>query len=189
MHRISRASPLSRLFAVCLISLLAGPLPLASMAQQAPPAQPLPNAPAPAAQAAHNQQDFRAPSLPLLSGAREGTDAAPSASVTQSETAMVQPPVDAVPEGWSSSLAQQAPATQDADQQQQSQPQKPVGTAVGPATRPTGIAGARPAGAAIAPAKQRRVHAFFFRVAIIAAALGATGAVIGLSQQSPSRPQ
>jgi cytoskeletal protein RodZ len=188
MHRISRAFPLSRLVAVCLISLLAGPLPLAATAQQAP-AQPLPNAPAPANGAAQNQQDSHAPSLRLVSGARAGTDAGSSASVAQSETAMAQPPADAALEGWSSSLAQQAPSAQDADQQQQSQPQKPVGTAVGPVTRPAGIAGARPAGAAIAAAKQRRVHALFIRVAIIVAALGATGAVIGLSQQSPSRPQ
>lgn len=159
MHRISRAFPLSRLVAVCLSVFMAVPMPLAISAQQAPPAPQLPEAPAPA-------------NRPV-----------------PSETAMAQPPAVAVPDGWSSSLAQQAPAAQDADQQQQNQPQKPVGTAVGPVTQPTGIAGARPAGAAIAAAKQRRVHAFYIRVAIIVAAAAATGAVIGLSQQSPSRPQ
>lgn len=86
----------------------------------------------------------------------------------------------------SSSLAQQAPAAQDADQQ--NPPQQPVGTAAAPIAKPSGVAGARPAGAAIAPAKQRRVKAFFFRTAIIIAAAGATGAVIGLSKASPSRP-
>ena len=100
---------------------------------------------------------------------------------------MAQPPAAPVPEGWSSSQAQQAPATQDADQQ--NQPQKPVGTAAGPVTRPAGVAGARPSGAAIAPAKQRRVHAFYFRVGIIVAAAAATGAVIALSHASPGRPQ
>lgn len=89
----------------------------------------------------------------------------------------------------SSGAAQQAPAAQDADQNQQGQPQKPVGTAAGPVTRPSGIAGARPSGAAIAPAKQRRVKAFFIRASIILAAAGATGAVIALSHGSPSRPQ
>jgi len=157
MH-ISRAVLSSRLVAVSLSALLAVPLPLAAAAQQAPPAQQLPDAPAPSNQAA------------------------------KSETAMAQPPAAPVPEGWSSSQAQQLPATQDADQQQD-QAQKPVGTAAGPVTRPTGIAGARPSGAAIAPAKQRRVHALFIRVSIIVAAAGATGAVIGLSRSSPSRPQ
>ncbi len=132
-------------------------VPIAATAQQSSPAQQLPDAPAPASQAA------------------------------QSQTAMAQPPAAPAPQGWSSSQAQQAPATQDADQQ--NQPQKPVGTAVGPVTRPAGVAGARPSGAAIAPAKQRRVHAFYFRVGIIVAAAVATGAVIALSHASPGRPQ
>jgi hypothetical protein len=124
----------------------------------------------------------QAPTAPQLPDAP-----APSRQLVNSETAMAQPPA-AVPEGWSSSQAQQAPATQDADRQQ-NQVQKPVGTAVGPVTQPTGVAGARPSGAAIAPAKQRRVHAFYIRAAIIVAALGATGAVIALSHSSSSRPQ
>lgn len=90
-------------------------------------------------------------------------------------------------QGESSSLQQQAPGTQDADQQ--NPPQKPVGTAVAPISKPTGVAGARPAGAAIAAAKQRRVKAIFIRASIIIAAAGATGAVIALSKGSPSRPQ
>ena len=135
MQLISRTTPLSRLVAVCLSALIAVPLPLAAGAQQAQPAQQLPDAPTPP-------------------------------SHTNSETAMAKPPATPVPEGWSSSQAQQAPDTQDADQQQPAQPQKPVGTAAAPVTRPTGIAGARPSGAAIAPAKQRRVHAIFIRVAL-----------------------
>lgn len=67
--------------------------------------------------------------------------------------------------------------------------QNPVGTAVAPYTRPTGVAGSRPAGAAIAPAKQRRVKAIFIRVGLIVAAAAAAGAVIGLSKGSPSHPQ
>jgi hypothetical protein len=130
--------------------------------------------------------------LPISAAAQQPTPApqlpdapAPSCQLVNSETAMAQPPAA---DGSSSIQAQQAPAAQDADQQQ-NQPQKPVGTAVGPATQPTGVAGARPSGAAIAPAKQRRVHAFYIRVAIIVAALGATGAVIALSHASSSRPQ
>ena len=161
MHRIFRAFPLSRLVAVCLSALIAVPLPLAAAAQQAPSAQQLPDAPARANQSA------------------------------KSETAIATPPPAPAPEGWSSSLAQQAPALQDRsqDQDQQNQPQKPVGTAAGPVTNPTGVAGARPAGAAIAPGRQRRVKALFIRIGIIVAAAAATGAVIGLSKGSPSRPQ
>jgi hypothetical protein len=67
--------------------------------------------------------------------------------------------------------------------------QNPVGTAAAPLTRPSGIAGSRPAGAAIAPAKQKRVKAIFIRVALIVAGAAAAGAVIGLSKGSPSHPQ
>jgi hypothetical protein len=67
--------------------------------------------------------------------------------------------------------------------------QNPVGTAAGPSTRPTGVAGSRPAGAAIAPSKQKRVKAIYIRVALIVAGAAAAGAVIGLSKGSPSHPQ
>lgn len=161
MNRILKTFPCGRPMALCLAVILASPL---SFAAAAPPQQ-LPDAPAPQAR-------------PAASDATSHT--------AQSETAMAEPPLAPYE---SSSLAQQAPAAQDADQNQQGQPQKPVGTAAGPITRPTGIAGARPSGAAIAPAKQRRVKAFFIRASIILAAAGATGAVIALSHASPSRPQ
>jgi hypothetical protein len=67
--------------------------------------------------------------------------------------------------------------------------QNPVGTAAAPLTRPTGVAGSRPAGAAIAPAKQKRVKAIFIRIGLIVAGAAAAGAVIGLSKGSPSHPQ
>jgi hypothetical protein len=72
---------------------------------------------------------------------------------------------------------------------QQPNAQQPVGTAAGPATRPTGVAGSRPSGAAIAPAKQRHVKAIVIRIGLIVAGAAAAGAVIGLSKESPSRPQ
>ena len=82
------------------------------------------------------------------------------------------------------------------DQNQQSPPPqqsgeepKPVGTAVAPYVKPSGIAASRPAGAAIAPAKQRRSHAFVIKVALIAGAAAAGGAVVALSAGSRSRPQ
>jgi hypothetical protein len=67
--------------------------------------------------------------------------------------------------------------------------QNPVGTAAAPLTRPTGVAGSRPSGAAIAPAKQKRAMAIFIRVGLIVAGAAAAGAVIGLSKGSPSHPQ
>jgi len=68
-------------------------------------------------------------------------------------------------------------------------PQQPVGTAAAPYEKPTGVAGSRPAGAVIAPAKQRRVRAIVIKVGIVLAAGAAVGAVIGLSKASHSQPQ
>jgi hypothetical protein len=66
--------------------------------------------------------------------------------------------------------------------------QKPVGTAAGPYTKPTGVAGSRPAGAAIAPAKQKRKKALMIRVGLIVGGAVAVGTVAGLSMASSSRP-
>jgi hypothetical protein len=66
--------------------------------------------------------------------------------------------------------------------------QQPVGTAAGPYTKPTGVAGSRPSGAAIAPAKQKRVKSILIRVGLIVGGAAAVGAVVGLSKGSSSRP-
>jgi cytoskeletal protein RodZ len=84
--------------------------------------------------------------------------------------------------------AQQAPAQQP-PAQQPATPQQPVGTAAAPYEKPTGVPGSKPAGAAIAPAKQRRVRAIVIRVGIVLAAGAAVGAVVGLSKATHSAPQ
>jgi hypothetical protein len=65
---------------------------------------------------------------------------------------------------------------------------KPVGTAAAPYERTTGVAASRPAGAAIAPAKQRRVRTILISLGVIAGAGIAVGSVAALSHGSPSRP-
>ena len=77
----------------------------------------------------------------------------------------------------------QAPPAQD-----QQNGNKPVGTAAAPFEKPVGVAAARPAGAAIAPAKQRRVRSFLIRTSVVIGAAVAVGTVIGLSEASPSKP-
>ncbi len=66
--------------------------------------------------------------------------------------------------------------------------QQPVGTAAGPYTKPTGVAGSRPAGAAIAASKQKRKKAILIRVGLIVGGAVAVGTVAGLSMASSSRP-
>ena len=76
----------------------------------------------------------------------------------------------------------QAPATQD------QKLQHPVGTAAAEAPKVSGITAAQPAGVAIAPAKQRRVRTIVLKVGAIIGAGAAIGAVIALSEATPSKP-
>lgn len=66
---------------------------------------------------------------------------------------------------------------------------RPVGTAVAPAEPVTGVAGAKPVGAAIAPGKQRRARSILIRVGVIVGGAVAVGTVVALSRSSPSRPK
>ena len=82
----------------------------------------------------------------------------------------------------------QAPSPQAESASQQNANPAPVGTAVAPYIKPNGAPASRPAGAAIAPAKQRRVRSWAIRVGLLAGAAIAIGAVTAASMGSPSRP-
>lgn len=64
-----------------------------------------------------------------------------------------------------------------------------VGTAAAPAETNAGVAASRPAGAVIAPAKQRRVRAILIKVSILVGAGVAVGTVAALSHGSASQPR
>lgn len=66
---------------------------------------------------------------------------------------------------------------------------KPVGTAAAPPESTVGITASRPAGAVIAPAKQRRARAILVRVGLIVGAGVALGTVLALTHATPSQPQ
>lgn len=80
-------------------------------------------------------------------------------------------------------------ATQSPNGKPWNTPLQPVGTAAAPYEKSLGVTAARPAGAAIAPAKQRRVRIIFVRVALIVGAGVAIGTVMALSHASPSHAQ
>jgi hypothetical protein len=61
------------------------------------------------------------------------------------------------------------------------------GTAAAQTEKPSGNAASRPAGAAIAPPKQRQVRSFLVKFGLIAGAGVALGTVYALSESSPSR--
>ena len=144
----------------------------------------------------------------LLAQPFQGVSQEPAVSSSQpspaqnSEVSRVQPPdeLPSAPEPQAPSQPQQQTQQQTQPQQSQTQPQQgqpaqkpdngqqPVGTAAAPLEKPTGVSGSRPAGAAIAPAKQRRVRAIVISLAVVLAGAGAIGAVAGMSKASHSQP-
>lgn len=108
------------------------------------------------------------------------------AATGQSQPAQPSAPAKAVPSpsstiGGDSQLA--------VPEQQQNNSARPVGTAAAPYEKATGVPASRPAGAVIAPAKQRRVRSFLIKVGVILGAAVAVGTVVALTKGSPSRPQ
>jgi hypothetical protein len=80
-------------------------------------------------------------------------------------------------------------STQPSPNPQQNSTQEPVGTAAAQFVMTTGVAASKPAGAAIAPAKQRRARSILIKVGVIVGAGVAVGTVAALSSASPSRPR
>lgn len=81
-------------------------------------------------------------------------------------------------------MQQNAPAPQ-----QQAPTPAPVGTAAAPDEQPSGVAASKPSGAAIAPAKQKRIRTYAVRTALVVGAAVAIGVVVGASLASPARAQ
>ena len=119
--------------------------------------------------------------LPDSPGAAQAADqsqqtaASPSAAGNQQGTGNQQ-----------STGTQQGTGSQSTSDQRSGTP--PVGTAAAPYVEPGGVAASRPAGAAIAPAKQRRTRSFAIKVGLLVGAGIAIGVVTAVSLSSPSRP-
>jgi len=109
-----------------------------------------------------------------------------SADTSQADAAYPDSPNPARPQA--ADQTGQAGTPQSSPEQPQNASPKPVGTAVAPYEKTTGVAASRPAGAVIAAAKQRRARSFVIRVAVVVGAAVAVGTVVALSHASPSRP-
>jgi hypothetical protein len=83
--------------------------------------------------------------------------------------------------------SQQTAAPQNSQTKQEDSTPVPVGTAAAPYEK-SGVPASQPAGAAIAPAKQRRIHSFAIRIALVVGAAVAVGVVAAASLSSSSRP-
>jgi hypothetical protein len=112
-----------------------------------------------------------------LAGGQQATSAAGQTQPAAQTNPSVSPgsaPVGAQPNNATQNAPQNAP--------------EPVGTAVAPYEKTVGVPSSRPAGAVIAPAKQRRAHSLLIKVALIAGGAAAIGTIVALSKASPSRP-
>jgi hypothetical protein len=137
--------------------------------------------------------DAATPSLPLAPSAialqAQAQAAAPQTGGTATEAGQPEPSphVEGTP-GARPSDQQQSSTPTDTPTDQQSIAPVPVGTAAAPVVRSNGVPASRPAGAAIAPAKQHRTRSFAIRVGLIVGAAIAIGAVTAASLSSSSRP-
>ena len=139
---------------------------------------------------------------PLAAEAQQSTTppadsaAQPQQSGTGTTVNPAQGPLEPVPSPDQNQLpespqAQQPAATPDqqapakAPQQNQTEP---LGTATAPGVSTVGGGASRPAGTAIAPAKQRQYRSLLIKLGLIAAAGGALGTVYALSRGTSSVP-
>jgi hypothetical protein len=95
-------------------------------------------------------------------------------------------PPDAPSEVQRSQQAQQ-PTTSEAQPVPQ-RPANPLGTATAQQGATRGGVASRPAGEAIAPAKQRQVRSLLIKVGLLAAGAAAVGTVVGLTRGTSSVP-
>lgn len=142
-------------------------------AQSQQPAPPRPEDPQ-SAQATHDTSDI--PAMPPehnSDAASPALDQLPdSPGTVQLQSAQLVPPMPA----------------QTQPPQQQPPSREPVGTAAAETVPTMGVAASRPAGAALAPAKQRRVRTILIRMGAVLGAGAAVGLTMALSEGSPSKP-
>jgi len=112
--------------------------------------------------------------------------ASPGGSQAVAANELPESPLPANPQPADKGLPAAVPEA--AAGQSQNNAHKPVGTAAAPYEPTMGIAASRPAGAAIAPAKQHQVRSFLIKLGAIAAAGAAIGTVYALSKGTSSTP-
>ena len=154
-------------------------IPEAAMAYAQAPAQQEQQTPGPVDQ---QQQPASQPQQPGQTGTTIDPAQGPLTPVPTGE--LPEAPSAAAPQGQPA--AQQSPA---APAGQQPQPtREPLGAAAAEGVNTAGGGASRPAGAAIAPAKQRQVRSFLIKLGAIAAAGAAIGTIYALSKGTPSTP-
>ncbi|MGI9101296.1 MAG: hypothetical protein ACR2IF_02515 [Terriglobales bacterium] len=115
---------------------------------------------------------------------RTGTTEPPQPLPDAPSTAQQPVGTPALPQG------SETPQQQDQNKQDQNKKkdQTPLGAAAAQTGPTAGGAASKPAGTAIAPAKQKQMRSFLIKLGAIAAGGAALGAVVALSRGTPSVP-
>jgi hypothetical protein len=129
-------------------------------------------------------QTPQAPPRPGLVDPSQG----PLQPVAPSQTLPNAPSVSAPQEQTSSEPTARTSGEPQRPAESQRPTEPPAGAAVGQQGATAGGAASKPAGNAIAPAKQRQVRSLLIKLGLIGAAGVAVGTVVGLSKSSPSKP-
>ncbi len=140
-----------------------------------PPAQ---TAPAP-----NDNSQTTNPNDPRFSGVRPDPSAGP-----QSPNLAPQAPENTAPQQQPELPAAPQPQQAGAATASQAPHEAPSGTATAEKAATRGGAASKPAGTAIAPAKQRQARSLLIKFGVLAAAGVAVGAIAGLSRGTPSIP-
>jgi hypothetical protein len=146
---------------------------------------------APIATAAASQQQETSPSRPNVSAAHgqsEDSDAGAKKASAKPSWPETLPNSPGTVRSQTADNNPQFSGQQPSPNHQQDATREPVGTAAAPFIKTTGVPASEPAGAAIAPAKQRRARSILIKVGAIMGAGVAVGTVVALSSTSPSRP-
>lgn len=155
--------------------------PAAQDQQQNPTEQPIPAASDPQAEPVPPTSDAQAQPAPQTEQ-NVGTSQE-SATPDPSKGPLKPNDTQTLPNAPSSTQAHQSPGGRN-----QQPKEAPSGAAAAQAGKTTGGAASRPAGIAIAPAKQRQTRSLLIKIGFIVAAAGAAGIVYGLSRSTPSTP-
>ena len=124
---------------------------------------------------------------PQQNNGRVDPSAGPKTPVPSSEE-LPDSPTAQPPQATDAAPAAPAQTTSATTGQQQQAPQEPQGTATAQRGRTAGGAGSKPAGMAIAPAKQKQTRSLLIKIGALAAAGAAIGTVYALSRGTPSTP-
>ena len=138
--------------------------------------------------------------IPEMASAQQpaATDQQQQPAATNSQQTQTSPPAQPATTAPAENTAPSQPAQTQSNElpnspgtvrpQQPAATERPVGTAAAEIGNASGIAASKPAGVAIAPAKQHQSRSLLLKLGAVLGAGVAIGTVMALSSSSPSRP-